>query len=178
MDLNLHRVERAKKGDKKAQMELYTAYSTAMFNTGLRILNDRMEAEDAMHDAFLKAFTKLHDFTGNVSFGAWLKRIVINTCLDKVKKQKPELFNGDEQIIDDTEDSDDTLELAMKAERVRSAINALPTGYRNVISLHLIEGFDHEEIAQIMNISNSTSRSQYTRAKQVLRKNLLKAENV
>lgn len=178
MDLNLHRLERAKKGDKKAQMELYTAYSTAMFNTGLRILNDRMEAEDAMHDAFLKAFTKLNDISGQVSFGAWLKRIVINTCLDKLKKQKPDLFNDGEQIVDDTEDKVDLGEMDLEVRRVRTAINALPDGYRNIVNLHLIEGFDHEEIAQILGISSSTSRSQYSRAKQVLKKELLKAENV
>lgn len=178
MDLNLHRVERAKKGDKKAQMELYTAYSAAMFNTGLRILNDRMEAEDAMHDAFLKAFTKLNDISGQVSFGAWLKRIVINTCLDKLKKQKPDLFNDGEQIVDDPEDKVDLGEMDLEVRRVRTAIDSLPAGYRNIVNLHLIEGFDHEEIAQILGISSSTSRSQYSRAKQVLRKNLLKAQNV
>ena len=178
MDLNIHRVKRAKKGDKKAKMELYTAYSAAMYNTGLRILNDRMEAEDAMHDAFLKAFTKLNDFTGKVSFGAWLKRIVINTCLDKLKKQKPELLNGEDQIVDNTEDNENAEELVLETRRVHTAISALPPGYRSIVSLHLIEGFDHEEIAQILGITSSTSRSQYTRAKQVLRKNLMNAENV
>jgi len=178
MDLNNVRIENAKKGNKKAQMELYLAYSNAMYNTGFRILKDKMEAEDAMHDAFLKAFTKLDDFIGQVSFGAWLKRIVVNTCLDKLKKNKPDLFEGEEETqIADTP-AQEQYDLDLEVRKVHRAILALPDGYRSIISLHLIEGYDHEEIAQIMGISSSTSRSQYARARKVLRKNLIHTQNV
>ena len=86
MDLNIHRVKRAKKGDKKAKMELYTAYSAAMYNTGLRILNDRMEAEDAMHDAFIKVFAHISNFRGDAAVETWITRIMVNTSINVIRK--------------------------------------------------------------------------------------------
>lgn len=177
MELTEIRIEQAKKGDKTAQMQLYNSYSTAMFNTGYRILQDRMEAEDAMHDAFIKAFGKLDEFIGQVSFGAWLKRIVVNTCLDKLKKHKPTLFAEGPEMVDEPTAVEEA-ELELQVREVHRAIGKLPDGYRSILSLHLLEGFDHDEIAQVLGISSSTSRSQYSRARQALRKQLKTTEHV
>lgn len=175
MDLTEIRIEKAKKGDKKAQMEIYNSYSAAMYNTGFRLLNDRMEAEDAMHDSFLKAFEKLDSFIGQVSFGAWLKKIVVNTCLDRLKKKRPDLLDQPLEVVETHTDQE---EPKFRVREVQRAIMELPDGYRNILSLYLLEGFDHDEIAQVMGISSSTSRSQYARARKVLREKLLNESHV
>jgi RNA polymerase sigma-70 factor (ECF subfamily) len=181
---NIHQeiIERCRKGEQKAQFQIYKLYYKAMYNTSLRIVNDRMEAEDIMQEAFLKAFDKIHTYSGKVSFGAWLKRIVINHSLDELKKKKIELDSLEEKNYEiDTEEADeeeeDEEEIMDKVEDIREAINELPDGYRVVLSLYLLEGYDHEEIAEILNMSSSTSRSQYTRAKSKLKKQLAKKRN-
>lgn len=178
---NIHQdiIERCRKGEQKAQFQIYKLYYKAMYNTSFRIVNDRMEAEDIMQEAFLKAFDKIHTYSGKVSFGAWLKRIVINHSLDELKKKKIELDSLEEKGYDiekeeEKEDEEDEKELFEKVEGIREAINELPDGYRVVLSLYLLEGYDHEEIAEILNMTSSTSRSQYTRAKNKLRQQLAK----
>lgn len=170
---NIHQdiIDRCKEGEQQAQFQLYKLYYKAMYNTSIRILNDSVEAEDAMQEAFLKAFTKLDTYSGKVSFGAWLKRIVINTSLDEIKKKKAEFESIDEKQINISEDDDHTNDFELtkaKAEEIRDCISQLPDGYRIVLSLYYLEGYDHDEIGEILNISNSTSRSQLTRAKQKL----------
>jgi RNA polymerase sigma-70 factor (ECF subfamily) len=129
-----------------------------------------MEAEDIMQEAFLKAFDKLDTYSGKVSFGAWLKRIVINHSLDQIKKKKidfKELDKNAHEVKEEEEvNEDDTTE---QIEEIKETINQLPDGYRIVLSLYLLEGYDHDEIGEILNISGSTSRSQYTRAKNKLK---------
>lgn len=177
---NIHQdiIERCRKGEQKAQFQIYKLYYKAMYNTSFRIVNDRMEAEDIMQEAFLKAFDKIHTYSGKVSFGAWLKRIVINHSLDELKKKKIELDSLEDNVYDleeeETEEEEDEKEIRDKVEEIREAINELPDGYRIVLSLYLLEGYDHEEIADIMSTSSSTSRSQYTRAKKKLKEQLKK----
>jgi RNA polymerase sigma-70 factor (ECF subfamily) len=133
----------------------------------MRIINNDAEAEDVMQEAFLKAFTKIDTYKGEVSFGAWLKRIVINRSLDYLKKRKVQF----EEINDRTSQISDyqmeTKEVNISA--IKNAIQQLPDGYRVVLSLYLIEGYDHEEISTILGISNSNSRTQFLRAKNKLR---------
>jgi RNA polymerase sigma-70 factor (ECF subfamily) len=140
-----------------------------MFNTTLRIVGDSDDAEDVMQEAFLKAFAKLDSYRGEVSFGAWLKRIMINKALDflRLKKEQLSLEEAGE-IGEMIEEEAELVEYKYTADTIKKAIYALPEGYRLVLSLILLEGYDHEEVSIILNISNATSRTQYHRAKKRL----------
>jgi RNA polymerase sigma factor (sigma-70 family) len=166
---HLDLVEACKRGDQKAQFELYRLYNAAMYNTTLRIVGDSDDAEDVMQEAFLKAFEKLDTYRGAVSFGAWLKRIVINKALDFLRVKKEQLSLEDAGEVGEMVDEPvDTGEVEYRAEEIKKAIYDLPEGYRVVLSLILLEGYDHEEVSGILNISNATSRTQYHRAKKRL----------
>lgn len=170
---NIHQdlIDGCRDGDQKAQFQVYKLYYKAMYNTSLRIVNDSMEAEDVMQEAFLSAFEKINTYSGTVSFGAWLKRIVVNRSLDVLGRRKAifEELNGHDGIRDNSiEDAEYREETETRVEEVKAAIERLPEGYRVILSLYLIEGYDHDEIAEMLNISSSTSRSQLSRAKQKL----------
>jgi RNA polymerase sigma-70 factor (ECF subfamily) len=172
---NIHQdiIDRCRHGEQKAQFQLYKLYYKAMYNTCYRIVSDEMEAEDIMQEAFLKAFDKLDTYSGKVSFGAWLKRIVINHSLDQIKKKKLDFKEFDKhahEVKEEEEVNED--DITEQIEEIKDSINQLPDGYRIVLSLYLLEGYDHDEIGEILNISGSTSRSQYTRAKNKLKEQL------
>jgi RNA polymerase sigma-70 factor (ECF subfamily) len=144
-----------------------------MYNVALRILNDVAEAEDVLQEAFLDAFTRIVDFRQETTFGLWLKQIVINRAINNLRKRKVEFVSLDGvEVADENETS--VAETALKVEYIKHAMDKLPDGYRVVLSLYLFEGYDHEEIAHILKISENTSRSQYMRAKRKL--NILLAE--
>lgn len=145
-----------------------------MYNVCLRMLGNEVEAEDVMQESFLKALTKIDTYEGKVSFGAWLKKIVINRSLDELKKRKVKFEELNEKIPDEVPVSLEISEIQM--EKLKKTISQLPDGYRVVLSLHLLEGYDHEEIAEILGISNGSSRSQFLRAKLKLRQMLHKEE--
>ncbi len=165
-------VDRCKIGDRKAQFELYQQYAKAMYNICLRITNHEEEAQDVLQEAFILVFHKITDFRGDSTIGAWLKRIVVNTAINAVKKRRMELTP-----IDNLKPQADTNEIVreeeeniiFQVEEVKKAIRKLPDGFRVVISLYLLEGYEHGEIAEILGISESTSKSQYNRAKAKLR---------
>jgi len=169
---NIHQdiIDRCKSGEQKAQFQIYKLYYKAMYNSCLRIVNNSLEAEDIMQESFLKAFEKIYSYKGEVSFGAWLKRIVINHSLDELRKRKIDFDSIEESVyeIKEEENSDIDFNNEMKAEEIRDQINNLPDGYRIALSLYLIEGYDHDEISKILNITSSTSRSQCARAKKKL----------
>jgi len=169
---NIHQdlIDDCSRGNAKAQFEIYKLYYKAMYNSCLRILNNTQEAEDVMQEAFLSAFDKIASYKGEVSFGAWLKRIVVNRALDYLKKNKIDCLPIDEKMyqLSDEEAYNEDLTIGKNIGAIKKAINQLPSGYRIVLSLYLIEAYDHEEIAEILNISASTSRSQYNRAKKKL----------
>jgi len=170
---NIHQdlIDGCRAGDQKAQFQVYKLYYKAMFNTSLRIVNDLMEAEDVMQEAFLSAFEKINTYSGSVSFGAWLKKIVVNRSLDALSKRKA-IFEDIEAHTGIYDNSGEEIaykqDVEAKVEEVKNAIEKLPEGYRVILSLYLIEGYDHDEIADMLNISSSTSRSQLSRAKQKL----------
>ncbi len=171
---NIHQeyIDRCREGEREAQFEIYKLYYKSMYNTSLRIVRDSREAEEIMQESFLAAFRKINMYSGQVSFGAWLKKIVINNSLDALKKRKFHIEDLNENIAEqltEEEEPDEDL-TTTRINEIRQAIDQLPDGYRIVLSLHLLEGYDHEEIAEILNISSSTSRSQFTRAKQKLLK--------
>ena len=170
---NLHQdlLDGCKNGDQKAQFQIYKLYYKAMYNTSLRIVSDTMEAEDIMQESFLAAFEKIDTYSGTVSFGAWLKKIVVNRSLDALNKKKM-VFEDIESHIEIRDESGDESaryeEMDNRVEEVKEAIERLPDGYRVILSLYLLEGYDHDEIAEILSINSSTSRSQLSRAKQKL----------
>jgi RNA polymerase sigma-70 factor (ECF subfamily) len=162
-------IELCRRGDQKAQFEIYRLYHGAMYNTTLRIVGDPDDAEDVMQEAFLKAFAKIKTYRGEVSFGAWLKKIVINKAFDFLRLRKNQISLEEVSGIEElTDDPPDAMEVAPKVEVIKKAIGELPEGYRVVLTLILLEGYDHEEVSEILNISNATSRTQYHRAKKKL----------
>lgn len=174
VDINKKLVEDCKNGSSKAQFEIYKLYYKAMYNTCLRFTKDSMLAEDIMQEAFLSAFRNINMFRGEVSFGAWLKRIVINRTLDVLKKKSLDLTNIEEGrlVIDDNFDNSE--EINYKVELIMSAIAAMPDNYRVILTLHLIEGYDHEEISQILEMSYPAVRTSYSRARKKLQELLIK----
>jgi RNA polymerase sigma factor (sigma-70 family) len=152
------------KGSNKARYQLYQLYSKAMFNVCYRIMNNREEAEDILQEAFILAFQKLDTFRNESGFGTWLKTITIRTCINALNKRKLELrYIDDLQPFESVEE--ETEEALYTTQNILEAMNQLAEGGRLVFSLYLLEGYDHGEIAQILNISESTSKSQYMRAK-------------
>lgn len=140
-----------------------------MLNTSFRILNDRAEAEDVLQEAFLEAFTRIDLFRGESAFGAWLRQIVVNKSINKLRSGRVSLISLDEGVLEIAADqAEDEAETDWKVARVRQAIQLLPEGYRVVLSLYLVEGYDHEEISAILSIAESTSRSQFLRARKKL----------
>ena len=168
-------LERCKKGDKTAQMQIYKAYYTAMYNTSLRILKDTFEAEDMMQEAFLTAFTKLDTFKGEVAFGAWLKRIVINKSLTQLKKTNTyEDVKMEALKVRPLEQEEEDIDYSsLKAQKVVAILNSLQENYRIVLNLHLIEGYDYEEISAILGYSNQNVRTTISRAKKKLKQQLI-----
>ncbi len=165
------------RGDVRAQYQLYSLYSKAMYNVCRRILNQQEEAEDMLQESFSYAFSKLGSFRFESSFGAWLKRIVVNTCINHLKKRKVDLVYMEQQ--NDPVPNDEFVdyeEIKFKVEGVMKALEKLPEGYRVVFSLYLLEGYDHKEIAEIMGISESTSKSQFFRAKLKIKEILMSDE--
>lgn len=164
-------VERCRLGDREAQFELYRLYSRAMYNTALRMVRHPHDAEDVLQSVFIEVFTKLESFRYESSIGAWIKKITINKCINFLKSRRisfSELTSG----ADRAEEAPEAYEPEYNVEKINRAVAALPDGYRVVFSLYALEGYDHEEIGQILGVSEATSKSQYSRAKSKLREML------
>lgn len=166
-DIHRDLIEACRANNSKAQYEIYKLYYRAMYNTAMRMLNNSAEAEDVMQEAFLDAFRKIDQYTGTGSFGGWLKRIVVNKCLDNLKKQREESYFEDYEIDipDERDDVSYEEEVINSTEKIKNAMKLLPDEYRIILSLFLFEGYDHEEISSILQISNASSRTRYSRAK-------------
>lgn len=163
----IHRdiIEQCKAGNSRAQRQLYHLYARAMYNLCYRMMNNREEAEDQLQESFTEAFMRLQGFRFESAFGAWLKRITVNKCINALKKRKADLVPVTE-LPDKPEEEEDQEVSALTVDLVRQALERLPEGYRVIFSLYLLEGYDHVEISQIMGISEETSKSQYSRARQ------------
>ena len=153
-------------------MALYKQYCDGMHIVACRYIKDNAAAEDAMQDAFIKAFTKLEQFKGDVTFGAWLKRIVINTCLDAIKTRKLDTQSLNEEVIHIADDEPLVVTDETTAKEVVRAIEGLPDNFKTVVQLYLLEGYDHQEISEILDITESASRTNLHRGKQLLKKQL------
>jgi RNA polymerase sigma-70 factor (ECF subfamily) len=164
-------IEECKKGNSNAQFKLYNQYSKAMYNLAYRILNNHEDAEDLLQEAFVECFRNIDTFRFESTFGAWLKKIVVNRSINHLRKKKIDLTlceNLPEKVYEEEE------ETVFDTSKIFRGIEMLPDGYRVILTLYLLEGYDHSEIAQILGITESTSKSQYSRAKEKLRNMLLK----
>lgn len=171
-DIHSDIIEMCKAGNARAQHQLYQLYARAMYNICYRMMNKKEEAEDMLQETFAEAFYRLDSYRYESSFGAWLKRITINRCINALKKRKADLVSMD--TLPDMHQQEDEGEIpGLTVDRVQKAMSDLPEGYRVIFSLYLLEGYDHAEISEIMGISEATSKSQYSRAKQRIREIIL-----
>lgn len=166
---NTHKdlVEKSKTGDRNSQYQLYELYVDAMYNISMRMVGIKEDAEDVVQDSFIEAFKNLHSFKYESTFGSWLKRIVINKSINHLKVKRISLTpieNHEYYLNEEKEESFEEVDLI----KVKKGIEKLPNGYKQIISLYLIEGYDHNEIGEILEVTTSTSKSQYHRAKKKL----------
>ena len=170
-------VKQCIKGDRSAWRLLYERYSKAMYNTALRITGNRTDAEDILQESFIDAFVQLRSFENKATFGAWLKQIVVFKSIAVLKKRRLTFTDLEKETEELAEvNTVDESEIGFTVEGIKKAMSQLPDGYRAVLSLYLLEGYDHEEIANIMQITQSTVRTQYKRGKRKLLQ-LLKKED-
>jgi RNA polymerase sigma factor (sigma-70 family) len=164
-------IERCRKGEVSAQFILYKEYSKAMYNIAIRFLNNKMDAEDILQESFVSAFEKLGELVSNNAFGSWLKRIVINNCITHIRNNRVN-FDDIEGYVSVIPDVDDENEFCLDPAIVHDSIKNLPPGGRTVLVLHILEGYKHREIAEMLGISESTSKTQYRRALELLNREL------
>ncbi len=173
-------IEDCRKGDQKAQLQVYNRYYKAMYNTALRIVHHSAEAEDIMQESFLNAFAKIDSYKGDATFGAWLKRIVVNNSINvHQKKSRYEEVSYKDYLQNETEENKGIIDedtQNKKVKRVMHTMQELKENYRICLTLHLIEGYDYEEIGEILNISYANCRTTISRAKESLRKKMMKDE--
>ncbi|MBU3012669.1 sigma-70 family RNA polymerase sigma factor [Polaribacter vadi] len=165
-------IDQCKDNNAKAQMQLYNLYCKAMFIISYRYVNDKCVAEDVMQEAFLKAFKNINSYKNEVPFGAWLKRIVINQSIDYLKKKKLELVSINDEVTTKEDEEDWKVDSSISIDGVVEKINNLKDKYRLVLTLYLLEGYDHQEISQVLNITENTSRTHLLRGKKLLKEQL------
>jgi len=162
------------KNDATAQRELYNKYSSKMLAVCYRYAHNREDAEDMLQEGFIKVFLQIHTFENRGAFEGWVRRIMVHTCINILKKNKK--FNDSVDIIHATgvQVREESIPAIIQAKQVVECIRLLPIGYRTVLNLYAIEGYSHREISKMLDIEESTSRSQYTRAKSMLEDILVK----
>lgn len=173
-------IEKCKQNDRKAQMQLYNQYCQGMYIVAKRFLKQDAEAEDMVQEAFIKAFYKLHQYQAEVTFGAWLKRIVINTCIDALKSKNQQMVALEEvhlKVVDTDENDKWLVDDAVTLDDIKEAILKLSEKYRYVVMLYIMEGYDHQEISEILKISEVASRTQLYRGKLQLQERLKQVKN-
>ncbi|MBC8768969.1 RNA polymerase sigma factor [Arenibacter sp. BSSL-BM3] len=166
-------VEQCKRNDRKAQLSLYNQYCQGMFYVAMRFLKNPDDAEDIVQESFIRAFQKINQYKGEVTFGAWLKKIVVNKSIDFLKSRQLKTVELNEGYMKVVEGEDWSVDDTVTIKVVMQAITALPEKYRYVVQLFLVEGYDHSEISEILDISYSTCRTRLLRGKGQL-KELLK----
>lgn len=165
-------VEKCRQNDRKAQMQLYHKYCEGMYCVAMRFLKNADDAEDVLQESFIRAFQKLHQFKGEVTFGAWLKRIVVNKSIDFLKSKHQKTVELDEGYMHIPDDDDWKVDVGIRVEEVKLQIEKLPEKYRYVVQLFLVEGYDHNEISEILGISETASRTRLLRGKGYLKESL------
>jgi RNA polymerase sigma factor (sigma-70 family) len=160
--------------DASAQRALYNKYSPKMLGICYRFAYNKADAQDILQEAFLKIFTQIHTFQFKGSFDGWIRRIVVNSCINYIKKNKKFNENVEISIAHNLKIKEENINQILFAKQVIECIRLLPIGFRTVLNLYAIEGYSHKEIAELLDIQESTSRSQYTRAKVILENILIK----
>lgn len=162
-------VRRCQRGDRRAQFDLYKLYAKAMYNICVRMMGHAHDAEDVLQVAFVDVFTKLDSFRFESSVGAWIKRVVVNSCINHLRQKKLfwEELDPRFDAAENTQEYDIPEHLSVEA--IKKSVQRLPDGYRVVLSLYLFEGYDHQEIGEILGVTEATSKSQYSRARRKLR---------
>jgi RNA polymerase sigma-70 factor (ECF subfamily) len=160
-------IEECRQGKNEAFRQVYDLYSEAMYTICCRMLNDKEEAKDVLQESFISAFRNIDQYNGKASFGSWLKRIVINACIATIKKRNHDLIPLEERDLPEEPIEEET-KIAFTVEEIKTAISKLPDGYRIILSLYLFEDHSHKMIAEKLNISEGTSKSQYSRARRKL----------
>ena len=169
--IHAYLILKSQEGDRRAQNELFKLYANAMYNICRRMMGDEDDAKDVLQDSFIHAFTKIKDLRNVDTFSAWIKRIVINHCINALKRKNivtTDLENEGDLV--DMEENNAKGELKYEAQKVLRAIDKISEGCKAVLNLYLFEGYDHKEIAQILSISESASKAQYSKAKAKVRK--------
>ena len=162
-------INQSQKGDRRAQSELYKLYARAMYNICRRMMGDEEEAKDVLQEAFVTVFTKIHTLKEEATFSSWVKRIVVNHCINEIKRKRLLTDDIDEKFdMTEEEQNDDFANHAV--EKIMGALNSISEGCRTVFNLYLFEGYDHQEISEILSISESASKAQYCKAKSKIRK--------
>lgn len=169
--LNLHHdlLDRCRAGDQDAHYRIYKLYSRSMYNVAYRITGREDEAEDVLQESFINAFRNLDNYRGDATFGSWLKRIVVNKSINALKKRRFEVLPEGDDFDVPEEEGEEVYKAELTVDKVKRAIESLPDGYRSVLSLYLLEGYDHQEIAEILGVTESTSKSQLNRSKKKLK---------
>ena len=165
-------VKRCKKGDRQAQNELYKLFAGAMFNTSRRIMGDEEDAKDVLQESFIEAFAKIHMLKKEVTFPAWIKRIVVNKSINALRKKRlsvTSLEDEHEMPFEEEEDKDKDI-IRHEAARILRAVDLISEGCRTVFNLYMFEGYDHKEIGEVLSITESASKAQYSKAKSKIRK--------
>src|ERR1700693_6375128 len=162
------------KNEATAQRELYNRYSPKMLAVCYRFAHNREDAEDMLQEGFIKVFSQMHTFQNQGAFEGWVRRIIVHTCINVLKKNKK--FNESVDIIHATavQVREESVPSIVQAKQIVECIRMLPVGYRTVLNLYAIEGYSHREIGTMLEIEESTSRSQYTRAKAMLQDILIR----
>jgi RNA polymerase sigma factor (sigma-70 family) len=162
------------KNQAAAQKELYNRYSPKMLAVCYRFAHNREDAEDMLQEGFIKVFSQIHTFQNKGAFEGWIRRIIVHTCINNLKKNKR--FNESVDILhaSSVQVREESVPSIVQAKQIVDCIRILPIGYRTVLNLYAIEGYSHKEISDMLDIEESTSRSQYTRAKQMLEDILIK----
>lgn len=160
--------------DPVAQRELYNRYSPKMLSVCYRFAQSREDAEDMLQEGFIRIFTQIHTFQNKGAFEGWIRRIIVHTCINFLKKYKKFNDSIDLGYAEYLQVKEETVPSIMQAKQVVECIRLLPVGYKTVLNLYAIEGYNHKEIAEMLDIEESTSRSQYTRAKTMLEGILIK----
>ena len=169
--VNTHRelIEQCQKGNRQAQFDLYKQYNRAMYNVCLRMLSNEHDAEDVLQVSFVQIFKKIDSFRFESAIGAWIKRIVVNNCINFLKKRRLQFSEWDAKHDPVVVDDEPPMPGGVEVKQVKQAMNQLSDGYRTVFSLYALEGYDHQEIAGILGVSEATSKSQYCRARKKLK---------
>jgi RNA polymerase sigma-70 factor (ECF subfamily) len=162
------------KNDAIAQQELYYRYSPKMLSVCYRYAKNREDAEDMLQEGFIKVFTQIEKFENRGSFEGWILRIVVHTCINHLKKNKKFADNVDLSYAEAMVTREDSIPSMIQAKQIIECIRSLPIGYRTVLNLYAIEGYSHKEIGELLEIEESTSRSQFTRARNLLEEILIK----